>query len=149
MPRYGYQCPSCDAAFDVTCSWSDYRPEQACECGGLASRVFDTTFEVCVKGNQLPFKLDATCVPVGWEKGNTDADAVERAHAKMVASYKKRAKEVDKQAIKGGIRHIARVPRELARMRNKQFGKDYLDPSAQSAKELKDKLKADGQLFVN
>jgi putative FmdB family regulatory protein len=149
MPRYGYQCSACDAAFDVTCSWADYRSEQVCECGSLALRVYDTTFEVCVKGNTLPFALDATCVPVGWEKGNTDADAVERAHSKMVASYKKKAQEVDKQAIKNGIRHIARVPRELSRMRSKQFGKDYFDPSQQTTKELKDKLKADGQLFVN
>ena len=149
MPRYGYECSSCHAAFEVTCSWSDYRPEQACECGGVAQRVFDADVQVCVKGNALPFHLDATDVPVGWQHGNTDAEKQERRHSKMVAQFKKRAKEVDKQAIKGGIRHIARVPRELQRMRTKQFGKDYFDPSAQTTTELKDKLKADGQLFVN
>lgn len=149
MPRYGYECPSCGSSMEVTCSWSDYRPEQACECGGLASRVFDTTFEVCIKGNTPKFELDASCMPVGWEKGNTDADAAERAHGRKVRALKKRAKEVDKKAIKGGIRHIASVPRELHRMRTKQFGKDYFDPSGQSKEELKDKLKRDDQLFVN
>lgn len=149
MPRYGFECSRCQTAFDVTCSWEDYRPEQVCECGGQASRVFDTSFEVCVKGNTPKFELDGTCLPVGWEKGNTDAGAAEAAHGRKVRGLKKKAKEVDKKAIKGGIRHIASVPRELYRMRSKQFGKDYFDPSQQSKDDIKDKLKRDEQLFVN
>lgn len=149
MPRYGYECSRCHAGFDLTCSWADYRPEQVCECGGMASRVFDTSFEVCVKGNAPKFELDASCVPIGWEKGNTNAAAAEAAHGRKVRGLKRKAKEVDKQAIKGGIRHIASVPRELHRMRSKQFGKDYWDPASQSKDEMKDKLKRDDQLFVN
>lgn len=118
-----------------------------CACGAKAERVYDfSRVQVCVLGNQRDFKLDATCVPIGWDKGNT-AEKQEARYRKLIAENKKKALAVDKQAIKGGIRHIATVPREFHRMRSNQYGKKYFDPASQSTTEIKQKLKSDGLLF--
>lgn len=149
MPRYDYECAACGTRQEHQLSWSDYVPEHPCVCGAVAARVFDSMPEVCVKGNERPFKLDATCVPIGWQHGNTDVEKQERRYKKLINETKKRAQAVDKQAIKGGIRHIGSVPRELMRMRTNQYGKDYLDPAQQSTAEVKEKLRSDGLLFKN
>ena len=149
MPRYDYQCAACGERQEQFFRMADHRPTVECECGGQAAQVFETLPEVCVKGNQREFKLDNMCAPVGWEHGNTDSEKQERRYKALIESTRAEAKKNDKAAIKGGIRHIAKVPRELARMRGNQFGKDYLDPSKQSATEIKSKLKSDGLLFVD
>lgn len=100
-----------------------------------------------VRGNQRPIKLDWTDMPLGWERGNGNAKKQEERYDEVVNETKKRALAVDKQAIKNGIRHIATVPREMHRLRSKQYGKSYLDPASQSTAELKGKLKSDGLLF--
>jgi hypothetical protein len=124
-------------------SMKDHSPTVQCGCGTLASQVFNWQGESFVKGNERPFKLDASCVPIGWEHGNTGPRQQER-YSKLIAEKKKQARRVDKQAIKGGIRHIASVPRELYRARRNQYGMDYLNPAATTEKELVDQLKADG-----
>lgn len=125
----------------------DHTSTQPCSCGGVAEQVFNADVEIMCKGNQRPMVLDERCVPLGWERGNTDCARQEAAYAKIVGETRDRARKVDKQAIKGGIRHIARVPRELQRLRTNQYGKDYLDPGSQSKDEIKAKLKSDGLLF--
>lgn len=117
-----------------------------CPCGGTAARVIDWGGHCIVRGVERPFKLDATSAPIGWERGNT-AEAQEARYSRLIEKRRKAARANDKQAIKGGIRSIASVPRELVRERSKQYGKDYFDPTAQSAGELKEKLKSDGLLF--
>jgi len=150
VPRYDYRCGECGAEVEIQQSISTPPPEfvDCAECAARAARVFDfSKVQVCVRGVQRDFKLDASHVPVGWEHGNTDAKKQERRYTKIVEETGARARAVDKQAIKGGIRHIATVPRELHRARSNQFGKDYFDPASQSVGELKEKLKADGLLF--
>ena len=117
-----------------------------CDCGGLARQTFGEV-QVLVKGAARPFKLDATCVPIGWEHGNTDVGKQQARYDKIVRDHKKLARQNDKQAIKGGIRHIGSVPRELMRMRQNQYGIDYLNPSTQSPSEIKEQLKSDGLYF--
>jgi len=147
MPTYTYECGGCGAVYERRTSMQDHSPTVACGCGTLAEQVFNWQGDSFSKGNMLDYKLDASCVPIGWERGNTDVDQQQQRYSTMVQETRKRARKNDKQAIKGGIRHIAKVPREIVRMRSNQFGKDYLDPSAQSVTELKSKLKADGMLF--
>ena len=118
-------------------------PAVPCECGGTATQVFNADVQVVAKGNQRPFKLDGTCVPIGWERGNTDAEQQQRRYEHIVARDKKAAQENDKQAIKNGIRLIAKVPRELERMRSNQYGAGYFDPTQNTRAELVEKLKAD------
>jgi len=149
MPTYDYECPKCGGRQEVILSISDHQETLPCECGGIAERVFLTAPVVLVKGNQPDFKLDWTDMPIGWEHGNTDCVAQERRYAKIINETKKLAIENDREAIKGGIRHIARIPKELDRARSKQFGNDYFEPSMQSKDDLKAKLKADGMLFKN
>lgn len=141
--RYDYECSDCEHQFVVTCSWSDHQPTQVCpECGGPAPQFFGySNPQVCVKGNTKDFKLDATCVPLGWDKGNTDVDAQERAYAKKINEERKLAQANDKAAIKNGIRKIGSVPRELVRARQKQFGKDYWQS------DIKAKLKEEGLYY--
>lgn len=144
MPTYVYACEACGVRHEKIVAMSQHSPVSTCACGHEASQTFDEwTGEVLVKGNQRPFKLDGTCVPIGWERGNT-AEKQDARYRRLVAEKKKLARQNDKQAIKGGIRHIASVPRELYRMRRNQYGKDYLNPSALSESELVSQLKSDG-----
>lgn len=138
MPRYDYRCPDCESVREFVFRMADKPAVVACDCGGLAESVISEDIEVLVRGNQKAFKLDHTCLPIGWERGNTDADKQERRYQKILAESRKAAQANDKKAIKGGIRMIARVPRELHRMRTNQFGKDYYET------DTKQKLKEDG-----
>jgi len=147
--RYGYKCDACGTERDVFRSMSEAPQPVSCECGEAMHQTFNANVECCVKGGERAFKLDHTCMPVGWEHGNTDCDKQEKRYKRMIESEKARAIKNDRQAIKGGIRKIASVPRELHRMRSNQFGKEYLDPTKQSPGELKEKLKSDGLLFKN
>lgn len=126
-----------------------------CECGGVAEQLlFDDEKDeservpgLIIRGNQRPMKVSAIDFPVGWEKGNTNAERQEARYAEAIETTRRRAREVDKDAIKGGIRHIASIPRELHRLRSRQYGKGYFDPGSQSTAELKAKLKADRLYF--
>lgn len=118
-----------------------------CECGGVAERIINWDGNTIVKGSERPYKLDWTSVPVNWEHGNVDPNAQQRRYERHIAEKRKLAVQNDKKAIKGGIRQIASIPRELWRMRTNQYGKDYFSASTQSTAELKTKLKADGLLF--
>lgn len=149
MPTYTYQCSICGEGQEHFLPMSQRKSSVPCECGAEAAQVFDWQGESLVKGGSRPFKLDGACVPIGWEKGNTDAEKQERRYQSLIGERKKAAQANDKQAIKGGIRMIASVPRELMRMRQNQYGKEYLDPSRQSSTELKDQLRSDGLLFKN
>lgn len=147
MPTYVYQCSCCGERQEHFLPMSQRTDSVPCDCGKEAERIFDcSNVSVCNKGAMRDFKLDATSVPIGWERGNT-AEKQEARYRKIVGEARNTARAVDKQAIKGGIRHIAKVPREFHRMRSNQFGKAYLDPATQSTAELKDKLKSDGLLF--
>jgi putative FmdB family regulatory protein len=146
MPTYTYECDTCGCVYEHRRSILEHEPTVACGCGSEARQVFNWQGETVVKGNMPAYKLDHTCMPIGWERGNT-GEQQEQRYSRMVNDTRKRARAVDKQAIKGGIRHIAKVPREIVRMRSNQFGKDYLDPSEQSTSEIKAKLRADGMLF--
>lgn len=148
MPTYTYRCGACGEGQEHFLSFSAYKPMMPCACGGEAERSYtDDAPEVIVRGRPRDFKLDATDVPIGWERGNTDCDAQEARYGRIVREAKKAAAANDKQAIKNGIRMIARVPRELDRARRKQFGKDYWDAS--NTTEIKEKLKADDLLLRN
>lgn len=149
MPRYEYECAACGERQEFITSMSNHRAQVTCDCGGTATQLYETCPEVCVKGGERPFKLDASCVPIGWQHGNTDASVQERRYADLIKSTKADAVKNDKAAIKGGIRHIAKLPRELVRMRQNQYGKDYLDPAQNTVTEIKEKLKSDGLLFKN
>jgi putative FmdB family regulatory protein len=144
LPTYAYQCESCGTRHEKVVAMSQHSEVSTCACGEQAQQVCNWQGDVIVKGNCRPFKLDGTCVPIGWEHGNTDVDKQQARYSKLIAEKKKLARHNDKQAIKGGIRHIASVPRELYRMRRNQYGKDYLNPAALSEKELVAQLKSDG-----
>lgn len=146
MPTYAYKCSSCEEEQEHWLTMSQRTDTMPCACGGVANQVFNWGGETLVKGGERPFKLDPLCVPVGWEHGNTDCAKQEARYAQMIGEARKNARKNDKQAIKGGIRQIAKVPREIVRMRQNQYGKSYYDPSSQSAGELKAKLDADGLL---
>lgn len=147
--RYGYQCDSCGAEREVHRSMKDAPSPVACECGSQMRQQFNADVECCVKGGERPYHVDATSVPVGWEHGNTDAEAQQRRYKKIVETERALAKKNERRAARSGIRKIASVPREFQRMRTKQYGKEYLDPSRQTVSELKEKLKSDGLLFNN
>lgn len=148
MPTYCYRCDRCGEEQEAWHTITTPAPDTlGCSCGKKAKRVFSADVEVLVKGRERPMKLDHTCVPIGWERGNTSAAKQEARYSREIQETRNRAHAVDKQAIKNGIRHIAKVPRELHRMRTNQYGKDYYDPSQQSVGELKAKLKSDGLLF--
>jgi putative FmdB family regulatory protein len=147
MPTYTYECEGCGAVHERRTSMSDHSPTIACGCGELASQVWNWQGESFVKGRERPFKLDGTCVPIGWEKGNTDCEKQEARYRTMIAAERKAAKSNRKQATKQGIRKIGSVPRELMRMRQNQYGKEYLSPSDQGAGEVKSQLKSEGLLF--
>lgn len=125
---------------------ADYVGTHACACGGMAERSFTACPEVLVLGAARDWKIDHRSVPIGWERGNTGREQ-EARYAAHIEATRKLARANDKKAIRGGIRHIATVPREAVRARNNQFGKDYLDPTQQSTTELKRKLRSDGFLF--
>lgn len=147
MTTYAYVCPECGMRQEKILPISQHVSTQPCPCGAVAEQTFDACPAVLVKGNCYDFKLDVTDMPLGWDLGNTDCVAQERAYAKDIEETRKLAVANDKAAIKNGIRHIARVPRELLRTRRKQFGKDYMSATDNSPKELKQQLKADGLLF--
>jgi len=142
--RYGYLCDACGSEPEVSCPMGQAPAEVACPCGAQAHQTFNANVQCIIRGNQRMFDVDnLNNRPIGWEWGNT-AEAQNRRYSKITADAKKAARKVDKQAIKGGIRLIAKVPRELHRARSNQFGKDYFDPSKQSGAEMKQKLKEDG-----
>lgn len=143
MPRYDYQCEDCGDVREHFFLMSEKPAEIECECGGVCSSIISGFVEVMVTGSTRPFKLDATCMPVGWEKGNVDNVAQEREYQRVIGNHKKLARRHDKQAIKGGIRHIGSVPRELHRMRQNQYGKDYWQ------QDTKKRLAEDDLLFKN
>jgi len=140
--RYDYLCHSCGAETEVVRSIKDAPAPVSCSCGAEMRQQF-CDIEVIVKGGERPFKLDPLCVPVGWEHGNTDPEKQERRYKRIIERDRKAARANDKAAIKGGIRKIATVPRELHRMRTNQYGKDYYET------DTKQKLKSDGLLFRN
>lgn len=143
MPRYDYQCDDCGEVREFVFRMAEKPDTVACSCGGSCSSVISDRIEVLICGNEKKYALDALSVPVGWERGNTDAEAQERRYAKIINESRKQAKAVEKQAAKRGMRLIARQPREHYRMRTKQFGKDYYQS------DVKRKLKEDGLLFGN
>lgn len=145
MPTYTYRCEACGEGQEKFLPFSAYTPSVLCSCGKVACRTYEDCPEVLVKGNQRRIKLDATDVPIGWERGNRDPEAQERRYARHINAKKKLAIANDKAAIKGGIRQIASVPRELDRLRRKQFGKDYWDTTNKD--DIKAKLKSDEMLF--
>lgn len=146
MPTYAYKCEACGSEQEHMTSMSNRKDEMPCGCGGVAQHFINWDGASYVKGNQRDFKLDAVSVPIGWEKGVTGAEQQAR-YDQHIRATKKLAQQNDKQAIKGGIRHIASVPLELMRSRQNQYGKDYLNPCANSAAEIKDQLKSDGLYF--
>lgn len=146
MPTYTYRCEACGEGQEQFLPFSAYKPEVPCSCGELARRTYEDCPEVLVKGNQRAIKLDATDVPIGWQSGNRDPEVQEKRYERLINAKRKLAIENDKAAIKGGIRQIASVPRELDRLRRKQFGKDYWD-TTNGKDDIKAKLKADGMLF--
>ena len=146
MPTYTYECAACNKRHELITSISARKAEVPCECGGTADRVFDWQGHSFTKGVERPWKLDATSLPIGWLDGNTGAKQ-EKRYRKIVEEKRKLARRNDRKAIQQGIRHIASVPREVLRERNKQYGKDYLDPTIQTTSELKIKLKSDGLLL--
>lgn len=147
MPTYTYECECCSEQQDHWLSIASQPETMECRCGGQARKIINWRGDSTVKGNQKDFKLSATDVPIGWERGNTDPVKQEARYRKIIESERSRAVANDKAAIKNGLRKIASVPRELMRTRSNQFGKDYLDPSSQSTTEIKQKLKEDGLLF--
>lgn len=143
MPRYDYQCRECGSVAEHVFTMAEKPDLLACECGGQAASLINGDVEVLVKGNQRPMKLTGTCVPVGWERGNTDPDVQERRYAEIINSERKAVRANDKKAIRNGFRKIASVPRELHRMRTNQYGKSYWQ------EDTKAKLKSDGLLHTD
>jgi len=127
---------------------ASHTPVLTCGCGGIAPQTYDAMPEFMVLGNRRPMKVDSLCVPLHWEKGNTDCDAQERRYHRKIASEKKLAKKNSKAAIRQGIQKIGCVPRELLRLRQKQYGKEYLNPEMTSEAELKSQLRSDGLLLT-
>lgn len=145
--RYDYQCGTCGQVTERVCSMKEHAevPDWKCPCGAEAFQLFNGNVEIIARGHQKSFDVDnLRNRPIGWERGNTAAAQVRR-YDRIRNEAQKLAQANDKQAIKGGIRLIAKVPREKQRARQNQFGKDYWDPSRQSASELKQKLKDDGE----
>lgn len=139
--RYDFQCAQCGAIEELSFRMADKPDHVTCACGGRAESLISRYVEVLVHGNERPFKMDPSFLPVGWEKGNTDAAAQQREYSRIIERDRKLAKQNDKKAIKNGLRLIGRVPRELHRMRTNQYGKDYY------REDTKAKLKSDGLLF--
>lgn len=141
--RYDFQCAQCGAIEELSFRMADKPDHVTCACGGRAESIISSNIEVLVHGNERPFKMDPSFLPIGWEKGNVDGAAQERAYSKLIAEERKLARQNDKQAIKNGLRKIGSVPREMHRMRTNQYGKDYYRSDTAA------KLKADGLLYVD
>jgi len=145
MPRYDYQCDTCEAIEEHSFSMADKPESLSCsdkECGGRSTSLIGRGTQFIVRGNERPMNLDATCLPIGFEKGNTGPEQQAR-YSKIINEKRKLAKLNDKEAIKGGIRHIGSVPRELDRLRKRQYGKDYYQENT------KQRLAEDGLLFTD
>ena len=125
MPRYDYVCDACGAEAEFSFRITEMRETVRCSCGGTGRRSFTACPEVLVKGNQYATKLTATDVPIGWHKGNTDADAYEREIARGQRELRKTVQEHKAHQHKTGFRHIGSVPLVVDRMRRRQFGNDY------------------------
>lgn len=147
MPTYSYVCDNCGGHQEHFLALSQHKTTQPCGCGAVARQEINWQGESFVRGGERPFKLDPLCVPVGWQHGNTDCEKQEERYRQIIGEARKNARANDKRAIKGGVRLIAKVPREVDRMRKNQYGKDYYDPSTQSTGQLKEKFKADGLLI--
>lgn len=147
MPTYSYKCGACGVGQEHWLTLSQRTATVPCACGGIAQQEINWQGESYVRGGERPFKLDPTCVPVGWQHGNTDCEKQEARYAQIIGEARKSARANDKSAIKKGCRLIAKVPREVDRMRKNQYGRDYYDPSEQSPSQLKEKFKADGLLI--
>jgi hypothetical protein len=109
----------------------------------VSASIIANGIQVIMKDNPFAMKPDQFDLPIGWERGNTDPDVQERRYAKMIREERKQVRAVDKQAIKNNLRKIASVPRELHRLRTKQFGKDYWQDDTRA------KLKREGLLHVD
>lgn len=131
MPRYDFECTSCGEPQEVSCRYSDKPAAVACRCGGAAEQVFRSMPEVMVKGNTRPFALDDSCVPVGWEHGNTDPDKQERRYKERIGKMMKAGRAAKKHGIKQGLQYLGSVPRELDRMRRNQYGKRYWEDNTE------------------
>jgi putative FmdB family regulatory protein len=147
MPTYAYRCGACGRSMESVHGMAEHKSEMACACGSVATQTYDHMPEFLLKGMPRDFKLDATCVPIGWEHGNTDIKVQQDRYSRKIEGHRKLARQNQSKAIRGGIQHIGSVPRELMRMRQNQYGKDYLNPSATSETELKDQLRSEGLLF--
>ena len=113
-----------------------------CACGGVSTSLI-AECEFILKDSPFAMKPDQFDLPIGWEKGNVDPDKQEARYGRMIDADRKRSRAYDKKAIKNGIRKIASVPRELYRLRQRKFGKDYWQD------DTKNKLKRDGLLHVD
>jgi putative FmdB family regulatory protein len=142
MVRYDFKCQQCGAIEEHVFSMAQKPDHLTCECGGRAESLISLTAEqVLIKDGERPFKLSALDMPVGWQHGNTDCEKQEARYRKIVARDRKLAADNKKKAIKGGIQKIATVPRELDRLRKKQYGKDYW------SEDTERKLKQDGLFY--
>lgn len=139
--RYDFQCAECGAIEEHVFRMADKPDHVTCGCGGRAESIISPNIEVLIQGNERPMELNATSVPIGWDKGNTDGAAQQARYSKIIETNRKQAKSVEKTAIKNGLRMIGQVPRELFRLRQNQYGKDYYQT------DVKQKLKSDGLLY--
>lgn len=147
MPTYTYECQDCGEQVDRVLAITAAPDEMDCgACSGTATKIINWSGSCLIVGKEKPHQLTSTSVPIGWEKGNTGKKQAER-YSKLVQHEKKMARQNRQVASKVGWRKIASVPREFARMRSNQFGKDYLDPTIQSSDELKTKLASDDLLL--
>lgn len=120
MPRYDYECSSCGSVTEHAFSMVSKPETMACECGGECRSLITGGGTVLVKNVAWEIPFDKRCMPIGWQHGNTDAEAQERRYGRMIDEQKK-IKQTGKD-----IRMKARIPRELFQSRIRQTGnKNY------------------------
>jgi len=78
MPTYTYECPDCEGQQEHFLSISSHPDEMPCACGGTAPMLFNWKGDSFEVGKERPFKLGATSLPIGWERGNTGQKQEER-----------------------------------------------------------------------
>lgn len=142
MPRYDFECKSCGLVEEHLFSMSAKPDTVSCPCGGEAVSIITELAPAFVKGVawEIPYHLRTN--PIGWEKGNTDAEAQERRYAKLQQETSSRCAELARGAHKkNDFRIAAKIPRELFLARQRQCGKDYWQNEGDAA------LKRDGLML--
>jgi putative FmdB family regulatory protein len=94
VPTYGYRCEACGSSFEKFARFAEFKPQEDCSCGAVASSVISGGGAPIVRG--MPeYKFDPR--KNSLTPGQNPA-AVERRYAKKIGEMQAKAREWNKSA---------------------------------------------------